>query len=87
MSETPYVRSRAPLPLAVRQDSRAPAQARSRRIIMLNSAERRFLFIGCFISLIATSFGFISREFMLEDWQVAFNLSEAQKGGIFGAGL
>jgi len=46
-----------------------------------------FLFWTCFVSLVATSFGFISRVFMLGDWQVAFNLSETQQGEIFGAGL
>ncbi len=49
--------------------------------------EQKFLFVGCFIALVATSFGFISRAFMLGDWQQAFDLTETQKGEIFGAGL
>jgi len=48
---------------------------------------RAYLFWVCFVSLVATSFGFISRVFMLGDWQKAFNLSETQMGEIFGAGL
>ena len=47
----------------------------------------RWLFATCFVSLVATSFGFISRAFMLGDWGTAFNLSETQLGEIFGAGL
>jgi len=50
-------------------------------------AHRTFLFWTCFISLIATSFGFISRVFMLGDWGREFGLSETQLGEIFGAGL
>jgi MFS family permease len=48
---------------------------------------RRFMFWTCFVSLVATSFGFISRAFLLGDWGTAFNLSETQLGEIFGAGL
>ncbi len=50
-------------------------------------SSRRFLFWTCFVSLVATSFGFISRAILLGDWGPAFNLSETQLGEIFGAGL
>jgi len=46
-----------------------------------------FLFWTCFVSLVATSFGFISRSFMLEDWGEEFGLEPVQLGEIFGAGL
>jgi MFS family permease len=44
-------------------------------------------FIACFVALVATSFAFIIRAMLMGDWQQAFNLSETQKGEIFGAGL
>ena len=47
----------------------------------------RKLFICCFAALVATSFGFILRVFAIDDWAVAFNLTETQKGEIFGVGL
>jgi MFS family permease len=51
------------------------------------SAHDRLLFVGCFIALITTSFGFILRAMTLDQWGVQFALSETQKGEIFGAGL
>lgn len=45
------------------------------------------LFWGCFIALIATSFGFIIRALIIDDWASAFNLTETQKGEILGVGL
>jgi MFS family permease len=45
------------------------------------------LFWTCFISLIATSFGFIVRATIMDDWAKQFGLSETQKGEIFGVGL
>ncbi len=45
------------------------------------------LFWCCFAALVATSFGFILRVFAIDDWGVAFNLTETQKGEIFGVGL
>ncbi len=50
-------------------------------------AGQRWVFWTCFISLIATSFGFIVRAQIIGDWGVEFNLSETQKGEIFGVGL
>ena len=45
------------------------------------------LFWACFISLIATSFGFIVRASIMDDWAKQFGLTETQKGEIFGVGL
>src|SRR4028118_21591 len=45
------------------------------------------LFIGFIAALIATSFGFIIRALILNDWGVQFNLSETQKGALAGVGL
>ena len=53
----------------------------------LDMAARRRLFLGCFVALVATSFAFIIRVMVMGDWQIAFALSETQKGEVFGAGL
>lgn len=45
------------------------------------------LFWGCFIALIATSFGFVARVITASDWGAEFGLSETQIGEILGAGL
>ena len=50
-------------------------------------ANRSFLFAACFVALIATSFSFIIRIWLMDEWQIAFGLSETQKGEIFGAGF
>lgn len=49
--------------------------------------ERRFLFVACFVALVATSFAFIIRVMLMDQWQIDFGLSETQKGEIFGAGM
>ncbi len=51
------------------------------------SAQNKFLFWACFISLIATAFGFIVRIQVIDEWAIQFNLNETQKGEIFGVGL
>src|SRR5205085_4366256 len=38
-------------------------------------------------ALVATSFGFIIRALLIPTWGQQFNLTEVQKGEIFGAGL
>jgi MFS family permease len=45
------------------------------------------LFLGCFVALITTSFGFILRALMLPEWGREFNLSQTQLGEIAGVGL
>lgn len=45
------------------------------------------LFWGCFIALIATSFGFVLRALTANEWGAEFRLSETQVGEILGAGL
>ncbi|MBL9163520.1 MAG: MFS transporter [Planctomycetaceae bacterium] len=51
-----------------------------------NHSERR-LFLGCFIALVATAFGFAVRGAVLSDWALQFGLSEEQKGILNGVGL
>ena len=45
------------------------------------------LFWACIIALIATAFGFIVRAMVIDDWAAEFQLTETQKGEIFGVGL
>lgn len=47
----------------------------------------RLLFIGCFLALIATAFGFVVRTMLIDEWGVQFALTDTQKGEIFGVGL
>jgi MFS family permease len=54
---------------------------------MTEPIDRRRLFAGCIVSLVATAFGFAVRGAILEDWRADFNLSQEQIGYILGAGL
>lgn len=45
------------------------------------------LFYGCVASLVATSFGFVLRAFVLQDWGAQFQLTQTQLGEISGVGL
>jgi MFS family permease len=51
-------------------------------IVTMNQSR---LFLGCFMSLIATAFGFAVRGAILNDWQSEFNLTGQQVGFINGA--
>ena len=50
-------------------------------------ADRKRLFVGCVVSLVATAFGFAVRAAILQDWRAEFNLSQEQIGYLLGAGL
>jgi MFS family permease len=47
----------------------------------------KVLFWGCFIALITTSFGFITRMFLLGTWAGEFGLDPAQTGRLAGIGI
>lgn len=51
-----------------------------------NNSSRR-LFLGCFIALVATAFGFMVRGAVIGDWEAQFKLTEGDKGIIGGVGL
>ena len=51
------------------------------------SAHEQRLFVACIISLVATSFGFVVRGFLVGVWAQEFNLTQGQVGAIQGAGL
>src|SRR5438445_7688101 len=53
----------------------------------MSENQKKTLFWACFAALIATSFGFIIRALLIDTWGAQFNLTEVQKGEIFGAGL
>jgi MFS family permease len=55
---------------------------------MLRRMQSADIFFGpVFVALVATSFAFIIRVMVMDSWQVAFRLTETQKGEIFGAGM
>lgn len=45
------------------------------------------VFWGCFIALITTAFGFITRMFLIPDWEIEFGLDKAQAGRLAGMGI
>ena len=65
---------------AMNSDSPVPRSAET-------AHHERFLFAACFAALVATSFAFMIRVMAMDQWQIAFGLSETQKGEIFGAGM
>src|SRR5919108_1837943 len=54
---------------------------------MPDSINRKRLFTGCVVSLVATAFGFAVRAAILENWRTEFNLTQEQIGYLQGAGL
>lgn len=54
---------------------------------MAESTHSKRLFWGCFLALITTAFGFITRMFLLGEWGEEFNLTEASKGELQGIGI
>lgn len=52
-----------------------------------NTARDRRIFRGCFIALIATSFGFITRMLLLGRFAQDFNLDKVRTGELQGAGI
>src|SRR5262245_60778654 len=45
------------------------------------------LYVACITSLVATSFGFVVRSYLVAVWAQQFNLTQGQVGAIQGAGL
>lgn len=52
----------------------------------MNGTRSRLL-ATCFAALVATSFGFVLRAMVIDDWGREFGLSETQKGELLGVGL
>ncbi len=45
------------------------------------------VFWGCFIALVTTAFGFITRMFLIKTWGAEFGLDPAQEGRLAGIGI
>jgi MFS family permease len=50
-------------------------------------SRKRILFLGCFIALVTTAFGFITRVFLVDTWSEAFGLNPAEAGRLMGIGI
>src|SRR5829696_1681834 len=51
------------------------------------SRHNKMLFWGCFIALITTAFGFITRIFLVSTWAKEFKLDPAESGRLIGIGI
>src|SRR5688572_19813388 len=51
------------------------------------SRHDKLLFWGCFIALITTAFGFITRMFLITTWGREFGLDPAEQGRLQGIGI
>ena len=60
---------------------------RSADAIGEEDGHNKVLFWGCFIALITTAFGFITRMFLLPTWAAEFGLDPAQTGRLAGIGI
>ena len=69
------------------QENAAPVAADAGTSAEHHEKKDFLLFWACFIALIATAFGFIIRALTLGDIGAEFNLTETQKGELFGVGL
>jgi len=47
----------------------------------------RRIFWGCFIALVTTAFGFITRVFLVNTWAEQFGLNPAEAGRLMGIGI
>lgn len=54
---------------------------------MAAASSRSSLFAASFAAIVATSFCFVLRGFVIDEWGAEFALSETQKGELLGAGL
>ncbi|MDH7568377.1 MAG: MFS transporter [Armatimonadota bacterium] len=53
----------------------------------LPESKKKLLFWACWFALVATSFGFVVRSFLIDTFGQQFALTETQKGEILGVGL
>ncbi len=56
---------------------------------MSQASDQKRLFLGCFMALVATAFGFAVRNSpqVIESWQKSFDLTEEEIGTLIGVGL
>jgi MFS family permease len=53
----------------------------------MENSNDKVVFWGCFIALITTAFGFITRIFLLGEWGAEFGLDKAEVGRLAGIGI
>ena len=53
----------------------------------IDQGQNKALFWGCWIALITTAFGFITRMFLIGTWAKEFGLDDAQSGRLAGIGI
>ncbi len=53
----------------------------------MNGSNDKRLFWACFVMLVATSFGFVVRTMIIDDWGRQFNFSQTEKGALLGVWL
>src|SRR2546427_12003473 len=53
----------------------------------IQRSENPVLFWGCFIALVTTAFGFITRLFLINTWAGEFKLDPAEGGRLAGIGI
>jgi MFS family permease len=53
----------------------------------ISEGHNKVLFWGCFIALVTTAFGFVTRMFLINTWATEFNLDPAQSGRLAGIGI
>src|SRR6187431_1684347 len=53
----------------------------------IDQGQNKMIFWGCWIALITTGFGFITRMFLLGTWEKEFGLDPAQVGRLAGIGI
>src|SRR6185436_8900091 len=51
------------------------------------AAGQRALFWGCWVALVTTAFGFVTRLFLIGTWAGEFGLDPAQSGRLAGIGI
>ncbi|MEM9753847.1 MAG: MFS transporter [Planctomycetota bacterium] len=58
-----------------------------RSLTTVSDTTRRWLFATCFVALVATSFAFMIRLMLIDEWGTLYNLSATEKGQVLGAGI
>jgi MFS family permease len=53
----------------------------------MQMAREKLLFWGCFTAVVATSFGFVVRSFVVGEWGAQYGLTQTQQGEILGVGI
>ncbi|MEM7576136.1 MAG: hypothetical protein AAF328_01565 [Planctomycetota bacterium] len=55
--------------------------------VEVSDRQRRWMFATCFVALVATSFAFMIRLMLIDQWGAEFGLTATEKGQVLGAGI